>query len=110
MPFDHPTDGENMAKGMNARSASAGALANPNTVSKPREGLVTCPIAEVSTPLRHEESIRQRIVAQALPLDSVLSDLLGARGMQRNQTRLSEFGLNNLQVRMSATESDLLHL
>src|SRR6266446_9183923 len=50
MPFDHPTDGENMAKGMNTRSASAGALANPGTVSKPREGLVTCPIAEVSRP------------------------------------------------------------
>ena len=110
MPFDHPTDGEKMAKGMNARSASAGTLANPSTVSKPREGLVTCVIAKVSTPLRHEESIRQRIVAQALPLGSVLSDLLGARGMQRNQTRLSEFGLNNLQVRMAATESNLLHL
>ena len=34
--------------------ASVGALANPGTVSKSREGLVTRPIAEVSTPLRHE--------------------------------------------------------
>src|SRR5690349_21605428 len=88
MPFDHPIDGENMAKGMNARSASAGAFADPGTLSEPREGLVTCLIAEVSTPLRHEESIRERIVAQALPFGSVLGDLLGARRMQRHQTRL----------------------
>jgi hypothetical protein len=83
MPFDHPTDGEDMAKGMNARSASAGTLANPGTVSKSREGLVTRLIAKVSTPLRHEESIRQSIVAQNLPVGSVLSYLLDVRCFRR---------------------------
>src|SRR6516165_589880 len=73
-------------EGMNAGPASAWALANPSTVSEPRERVSTCPIAEVITLLRHEESIRQCIVTQVLPLGSVLSDLVSAGGVQRNQT------------------------
>jgi hypothetical protein len=96
VPFDHPTDRENMSKGMKAGPTSAWALANPNTVSEPTERVPTRPIAEVITLLRHEESIRQCIVTQVLPLGSVLSDLLSAGGVQRNQTRLAEFGLDNL--------------
>jgi hypothetical protein len=110
VPFDHPTDRETMSKAMNAGPTSAWALANPSTVSEPRERVPTCPIAEVTTLLRHEESIRQCIITQTLPLGSVLSDLLSAGGVQRNQTRLAELGLDNLYVRVAATEPDLFHL
>src|SRR5208337_1390521 len=65
---------------MNAGPTSAWALANPSTVNEPRERVPTCPVAEVITLLRHEESIRQCIVTQVLPLGSVLSDLLSAGG------------------------------
>jgi hypothetical protein len=88
VPFDHPVHCKPMAKGMNAWPSRAGALANACTVNQAGERVPAGPIAEVITLLGDEESIGERIVAQALAVGRILREVLSAGGMQRNQSDL----------------------